>query len=143
MQAALIQAIVLRYFEQIYGNDVTIYGEIVNDIDIFSKQVKYLKGEDICTFLTNLKDENIDYLESIEVKHETPKNFCMILPESAKLKNILQVIKKCPYSEKTKLKLVIVPTSYRIEEVENLKKCNELKNKFLSIIKTDEDKAVL
>lgn len=36
---------------------------------------------------------------------------------------------------------MIVPTSYRIEEVENLKKCNELKNKLLSIIKTDEDKA--
>lgn len=47
-------------------------------------------------FLTNLKDENIDYLESIEVKHETPKNFC--------IKNILQVIKKCPYSEKNKIK---------------------------------------
>ena len=66
MQATLIQAIVLRYFEQTYGNDVTIYGEIANDIDIFSKQVKYLNG-DICVFLTNLKDENI----------ETPKNFCI------------------------------------------------------------------
>lgn len=135
IQAALIQTIVLRYFEQQYeGKEINIYGEIVNDIDIFTKQLPYLKGE-ICTFLTDLKNSDIDYIESIEVKHETPKNF--------RLKDITQILSKCAYSDITRLKLVIVPTHYEIEEVEDLKQCQQLKEQILKNIKNEDDKITL
>lgn len=140
IKAAIIQLLVHKYYEQQNNKMVLMYGELINDIDVFSKEItnlftdenKYDSKPVIGVFLEDLKTQGCDYVETLEIKNETIENF--------KIDHVQRLISKCPYLENTKIKLVIVPTDYNFDGIEKLKRCQELKNKVLSKIKTDNDK---
>ena len=111
--ALLLQILVQNYIEHKHKKeDVHVYSEAINDIDVFTKDLHSvgvikdaLKANiKIKTFIDILPDNC--YVYSYEVK--TGK-----LSYILQFKNLLQLITKTKYQPKTKLELILIP--YRIE----------------------------
>lgn len=141
IKAFITQLLVHRYYEQQNNRIVLMYGELINDIDVFTDDITNLfRGEKriyeekpvIGVFLEDIKTKGLDYAETLEIKNETPENF--------KIEHVQKLVSKCPYFENTKIKLVIVPVDYNFKQLDKLKRCQELKDKIVKKIQTEEEK---
>ena len=108
LKGKFAQILVLNYLQHVYTHDdcnVHLYSEVINDVDIFDKQISYdaLKHDkpNIETFINLLSDNSVNLLETLEVKHVKEFRF----------KNIIQVLTKIWYPNNTKIKLVYIPVS--------------------------------
>ena len=101
LKGKFAQILVLNYLQHVYTHDdcnVYLYSEVINDVDIFDKQIGYdaLKHDipNIETFINLLSDNSVNPLETLEVKHVKEFRF----------KNIIQVLTKIWYPNNTKIK---------------------------------------
>ena len=106
IKGKIAQVLTLNYLRNKYKNKnlhVHVYTEVINDIDVFDKEVdiKTLSTTKptIETFLGVLSEESISLLESYEVKFV--KELCF--------KNLVQIITKSTYQPNTELKLMFIP----------------------------------
>ena len=151
-KSSLIQILVQNYLEYEYKTqNVFIYPELINDIDIFSTDLtKYqnLLNErgtidyklTIRAFLDEINNE--DYEQSCEVKSGTlclePFRVRGTVNNSTNhlfdFNNLLQLITKIKYPSNTKLLLVLVPNMYEFDESKllDVKVFEKLKNIILS-----------
>lgn len=102
--ANLVQLLVQNYLYDKYDKQevrVYIYDELINDIDIFDKQLDITnKNIIIDAFFSYLDENDITFYESIDVK----------FANDLLMKNIKQILTKCIYPNNTKLKLIFVPS---------------------------------
>ena len=114
----LIQLLVQNYLEHEYGMEqVFIYPELVNDLDVFSRNLRdykhiyksYGRYDHTLTlrvFLDEIDDE--DYSETYEVKSGEKQNLTLF-------KNLKQVIRKIKYPDNTKIVLLLVPGMFMFD----------------------------
>lgn len=136
-KSSLIQILVQNYLEYEYKTqNVFIYSELINDIDIFSTDLtKYqnLLNErgvidyklTIRAFLDEINNE--DYLQSCEVKSGEKTNLCNV-------QYLNQILKKIKYPNNTKLLLILVPNEFNVDKsnIMDVNKFSRLKNEILN-----------
>lgn len=148
-RSGTIQMLVQNYLEQEHTiGSIYLYGELINDIDAFDKNIRSIKEidekfkssepyrnkpETIQAFINLISTDNIEYISSYEVKHESSDYIY-------KFDHILQLIRKTKYPDNTKLELILVPTdiptiSRRDSNVINVDSFEEYKNIILSFDK--------
>lgn len=133
-RSSIIQLLVHNYLTHEYKTqNVFIYPELINDLDIFSTN---LSNIDIQAILDVTSDE---YVQSCEIKSG---NIC---GESTKIhlfdfSNLLQLITKINYPTETKLLLILVPNTYEFQ-TEKLLDINMFeKLKLMILSESDENK---
>ena len=119
-KAFMVQFLVQNYIVKTYDNeDVHIYSELVNDIDVFRKNIDTVIFNDklrkrfgvdtaqssLQVFINNLSE---DYVESYEVK--TSKDEYIY-----KFHNVLKLIDDVKYPNNVKLILAVVPTGFGLD----------------------------
>jgi hypothetical protein len=132
----LIQILVQNYLEHEYQTEnVFIYPELVNDLDIFSKDLKTQQnllnargtldyGLTIRAFLDEIDGE--EYIQSCEIKSGEKQYICAV-------KNLNQILTKIKYPVNTKLLLTLVPIEFNVDKTNliDVDKFNRLKNEIL------------
>ena len=147
-KSLLIQILVQNYLEHEYKTqDVFIYPELINDIDIFStdltKHQNLLNERGVIDYKLTIRaflDEinNEDYVQPCEVKSSAK---CLeperVRGEKTNLCNVQylnQILKKIRYPTNTKLLLILVPNEFNIDKsnIMDVNKFSRLKDEILN-----------
>lgn len=141
--AFLVQILVQNYLEQENkDNNIKLYGELINDIDVFNNDIKEIEiikqkykannihmtnPKTIIEFLTILDDNDIDYMKTIDVKYENELH----------LKDIINILTKSDYTDITKLEILFVSSNPdKFYNFTNDLQLIEIFNKFKQFITT-------
>ena len=140
LKPLFIQILVENYIKNVYhSNNVHMYPELINDFDVFTKDLQcyeklYLNGKLMKDITYNVILNEVpseEYLESYEVKHGTPSYL-------NSFKNLKQVLTKIPYPPNTKIILALVPGEYNFN-TELLTNPDEFEHIKHGILQHDDD----